>query len=627
MKKMFSMLLAIMIAATIFAGCGKKSEEEVVGGSNDVAVNEMGNTVDDSSDLPDWTGKKIDLTLWWGQGTGSVKRQKIAENDVVTPELYRVTGVRYNAEESFDNGGETMDAKIAKIVAAGEWPDVIANCEAPVLEKLIEADLVYELSDYLEKYCPNIMAMAESCGELNFLKSNREDGKIYKLPYEIMSYKYSAPEISKDVLIQAEVPKSPYGYVYVRDDILTQIYPDAKTQKELEEIYMKNGGYTKEEMMDVPISSPEEFFDFLYEIKKLGVKEGNREVYPTFVADGLDNWSLLTNLGFLYGYNLNPGGDCNYFTYWDKETKNVEYMFKQPFFKEMMRSYTKLVQDGVASSDSIIDNRATFEQNVNNGLYAVLYGATTVPDPNKLNATLKAQGKKYQYRKVYLNIPLNHDKFLFAEGNPAGQSVVLLKANLKEEDLPQVLRFFDFAFSEAGQKLALWGPKSAGLFTEENGKRKYVDKDLEAQMVYGAGNDKDVYYGLANKAWPGYPFILSSKYDPKLIYEPERAESLAQKYFNMGILEDVPLTPAVAPNVYTFNNYGVESTTKFWSARQAFEDALKKILIAKDDKEFEQLYKSMVKVAEQNGLTEEAKKEINKVYREKVNKDLMSLLD
>ena len=240
MKKLFSVLLALVLIISAFSGCKNLKEEETIGGNSDVAVNELGNTVEDSSDLPDWTGKKLDLTLWWGQGTGSVKRQKKAENDVVTPELYRVTGVRYDAEKSFDNGGETMDAKIAKIVAAGDWPDVIANCEAPVLEKLIEADLVFELSEYLEKYCPNIVAMAKRGGDMNFLKSNREDGKIYKLPYEIMSYAYVAPELSKEVLIQAEVPRSPYGYVYVRDDILKQIYPNAKTQQELENIYMEN---------------------------------------------------------------------------------------------------------------------------------------------------------------------------------------------------------------------------------------------------------------------------------------------------------------------------------------------------------------------------------------------------
>ena len=104
MRKLFSMLLAMLMTVSILAGCGNNSGEETTGGAiSDVAVNEMGNTVEDSSDLPDWTGKKLDLKLWWGQGTGSVKRQKKAENDVVTPELYRVTGVkRYlTAAENF----------------------------------------------------------------------------------------------------------------------------------------------------------------------------------------------------------------------------------------------------------------------------------------------------------------------------------------------------------------------------------------------------------------------------------------------------------------------------------------------------------------------------------------------
>ena len=60
MKKYLSLLVAIAVMMMSFAGCGEKmavSEGEIV----DFAINEMGNEVEDSSDLPDWKGKKLEL--------------------------------------------------------------------------------------------------------------------------------------------------------------------------------------------------------------------------------------------------------------------------------------------------------------------------------------------------------------------------------------------------------------------------------------------------------------------------------------------------------------------------------------------------------------------------------------
>jgi tyrosyl-tRNA synthetase len=333
MKRFLALFLSMVMLSVAFTGCGKKDELTGAGEKGGgIAFNEMGNMVDDSSDIPDWTGKKLELKMWFGQGTACVRRQKKAENDVVTPELFRLTGVKYDEVNSFDNGGESMGAKVSKILASGDWPDIVINGERSVLEKMIESDMLYDLTDLMSKYCPNIMAMAERSGKNNYITTERQDGKIYHFPVQMMSYEYVAPELTNIELSKVSPVPDPIGYVYVRDDILKKIYPNAKTQQEIEELYLSNGKFTKEEILDVPLNSKEDFFDFLYKINELGMTEGNRKVYPFYVADGLDNWSLLANLGNLYGYNLNRGADCNYFTYWDKETKRVEYI---PFLREV----------------------------------------------------------------------------------------------------------------------------------------------------------------------------------------------------------------------------------------------------------------------------------------------------
>ena len=619
MKRILALILMLTLVTAVFAGCGDKKTASN-GDIYDFAVNEEGNKVDDSSDLPDWKGKKLDLTIWYAQGTGALNKDKKAETPVVADELYRVTGVRFDEKTSFDNGGELMDAKISRVIASGDWPDIIVNSEVAIQERLIEEDMIYDLTDLIPKYMPNLQKLIDLGGENPFFKSERDDGKIYSFPI-LTNINYAFPDLDPTIAARVTVPTDPAGFVYVRDDILKMIYPEAKTQKEIEEMYVKNGSFTEEEVLDVSFKTKEEFFDFLYKVKELGIKEGNREVFPIYVYDGIDNWSLLSLLsGHLWGYNSKSLG-LNYFTYYDKESKKVEYMFKQPFFKDILKKWTKLVQDGVAEPDSLINNRATFETNANSGLYAVLYGQA-LPDQNVLNAA----GKTFQYRKVYLDIPLNYDKFVFSKTYSSGDKYSIVKSDkIKEEDLPQILRFFDFMLSEAGQKLHWWGPRSAGLFTEdENGTRKYKDPALEQELVYDAAKDVTYKYGLTASTWPGYPAV-HSRYNAKLVYDLAPKASVANKYFSLGMFRQPELTISKAANVWEFPRYGVEAADKFWSARQGFETELTKVFTAKNNKEFEKLYDAMIKNAERNGLTDKALKDMNKAYKE-LNKEYMQNL-
>ena len=50
-------------------------------------------------------------------------------------------------------------------------------------------------------------------------------------------------------------------------------------------------------------------------------------------------------------------------------------------------------------------------------------------------------------------------------------SFVIFKNSVKEEDIAQIMRYYDFFTTKAGLRLVSWGPKSAGLFDETDGKR------------------------------------------------------------------------------------------------------------------------------------------------------------
>ena len=157
--RMFAIVTAGIILTTTISGCKSNKAEE-----NAILKTVDGNLWEgaaDSSDLPTWDGKEIKLKMWYAQGTGHAYRNKISRKDVVTPEIKRVTGVMYDAETSYDNGGkDSMEVKMGRLAAANDWPDVIVNVSSDEsqLKRLNESGLLYDLTPYL-KYCPNIMWM------------------------------------------------------------------------------------------------------------------------------------------------------------------------------------------------------------------------------------------------------------------------------------------------------------------------------------------------------------------------------------------------------------------------------------------------------------------------------------
>ena len=448
------------------------------------------------------------------------------------------------------------------------------------------------------------------------MKSDREDGKIYEFSMA-PPLTYAYPDMDPAMIARATIPNSPIDFVYVRDDILKALKPDAYTADELTAIFEKNGSYTKEEILNASFNSADEFIDFLRQVKALGVKIGNREVYPTYAADGTDNWMLMTSLSCVFGRYVGAGAGATYYTYYDREKNSVEYTFKQDFFKDELKTWTKLVQEDVMSKDSLIDNRTAFEEKVNSGQYAVLYG-TNLPEIDTINNS----GLGFKYRKVYINVPVNKDKFLSTTRITGSYNWAIMKSSISEDELPQVLRFFDFLMTDVGQKLNTWGPKSAGLWTEENGVRQFIDPAIADCMVYGVANDKAQYYGLNNTVWPIYPTSVNRN-QACFSYPVNSTPAMANKYFSMGTVEPDQRINCINADITRFDEAGVEAAKTFWLARTSFEKALTKILIANNEAEFEAFYNDMVAVAERNGLTDDALPEFNKAF-EKMNKGKMN---
>ncbi|ANE45234.1 hypothetical protein SY83_01580 [Paenibacillus swuensis] len=584
--------------------------------------------VEDTSDMPDWKGKQIKLKFWYagGNGTGA---KVIPTQDVVLPELLRATGVTMDRENSFDNGGQdSYEIKMTKIVATNSYPDVVEGLSRSGFEQLVEKDLLYDLTDLIPKYMPNYWKFINNPAFQLDLKGSKREGKLYSIQVagwsfintKLMKKEDFANPLEYKQATGGDVPGR--GFVFVRDDILKKIYPQAKSYDELGALMeQKNGNLSKQEYLDVPIKSMADFIQFLREIKKLNLKENGKDVVPFWTHNGSDSWLIGTILsGTLNGYNTHVQMDNNYFTYWDKERQTVDYMFKQPWYKDIMKQWNELVREQIAEPEAIIQTDTQFNEKKDTGQYAMTWGWI---EPDR--AKLAKAGKTYKYRKVYLDVPPDEKKFVQPYNATGLSPVSFFKNRIKAEDLPQILRFYDIAYTKAGQNLAYYGPRSAGLFKEENGKRTFIDKDI-ADATSGA-RPNTVYkdkYGLRNEVWPQYPFTLATDKRTKEAVDIKVTRENWDQHYWYGNVEGLNQVPTEGWFIDNFSDV-IPEVKKFWSARAGFENAMKKVYTAQSDEQFEKLYTDMVDYAEQNGLTDETLVKINQVFAER-NKEQMANL-
>lgn len=606
LKKMLSASLCVTLSAGLFAGCSGGNDAKRKEGSD---YTSLLSKVSDSSELPDWDGEPLKLKYW--QANSDKSAYKEYKNDVVRPEIKRVTGVEIDEDDSFGNGsGNTADTKLGFMQMANDYPQLV-TCHNDLVQ-LVNKDLLWDLTDYLPKYCPNIMAKFPK--ELAGVWENTEinggkSGKIYGIPLCLMEdgIFVADKDMTPEKYSWFAEPYESRGYVWVRDDVLKKVYPEAKTSAEIEQMYMDKGSFTKDDILDVSIKSKEEFADFLRKIKDLHVKENGSEISPTYLYNGIDNWYLMN---YLTGDLTGSGHTNDYFTYYNKAEKKVKYAFKEDEFVDMLKYWSSLLNEGLASKESLIDSTQILTEKLIGGQYAVSY---SYQNPNSL------QGSKYSWRKVYIDIEPDYEKYYhYKTPIRATLPISVFKSTVSESELIQILKYFDFMVSDVGQNLVNWGPKSAGLWTEENGVRKFKDKALEDFMVYNTPDENAESYGLQNGLdvaengiKPTYMRYSRNPNAPAIVYSHERRSEDAQKMFSLGMVEpDESRIEAYSSLISRFSKVS-KGAEKAWSARKTFEDGLLKVISASDDASFKKYYDDFVKNVEIVGYDDTTLKEIN----------------
>ncbi|MCL2351139.1 MAG: hypothetical protein FWC55_01265 [Firmicutes bacterium] len=605
----------------------------------------MFDKVSDTSELPDWTGAPLKITSWYAHGIGDPNHLE-SSNDVFWPEIKRIFGIEIDKANSFDNQGISKTEKMATLAATNAWPSIGMS----ILENddILNEGLLYDLTELLPKYAPHYWELINRVAPITTARGLRNSGKLWGVGWvdntdETMQILYP-DKFNAEKYMYVRDPNEWSFPMYVRDDILKLIYPNAKSQQEIEDLYMAQGYFTKEQVYDIPLKNKQDVKDFLYKVRDAiaanNIQEGGRPVNTINMTygSGGDLWSLVPC--FYAPIQGLMSNNWNYFMNFNNKTKKFERAIDTELWKNMMRELNQWVRDGVGAKESVgIDTPEIFDSKMRNGEYAVLY-TWTYPS----NADLKAAGKPYQYRKVYVDCPFDNSTYVdYAPVLDFTAAATAIFKTVPEDQVPQILAWWDLMFTDAGQKLQVWGPRSAGLFTEDaNGKRKYTDPELEACMVGGTANDADVKYNLAsglmgviNERWfaPAFPQIhvgirAGGLNNPKYVdYDMStmpRSPDNAGKFFSSLLFQ--PRTRySPAPTIDTYPaSYTSEipELQRWWDAREAWDSgASVKVLTAKDDAEFEKLWAEYVAAYDDNGFTADVCGKVEELLKTKYPDD------
>ena len=602
-KKIISGFLTLALACSVVSLAGCSKEEAQVG------------KIVDGVYVP---GGDLDIEVWNTQGSDYTPLPE-AKDNVVSAWLYEKTKV--NVVSQYGNDGGQWDTKLARLVAGDNMPHIVlcgAGQGPAHFKKLADANQLLEITDdMLNTYAPNLVKRIPQ----EYLDAFKVNGKLYGIPFELYPDEKSNPGISEEM--QKKIVDYKIGAdsdeqmaLWIRDDILKKIYPEAKSWDELEKLAKEKNMPIADECFDIPIKTKDEYVDFLTKVKNLNLKVDGDPVYAYGYSGG-DNWEALTYIGAgMMGYE-----PYNYCAAWNDKKQEITVPLVNDICKEAMKIQNKLLRDNVIDQESLVHTTDAYKEKVYAGKYAII-SAAYAGGAAKINASLEKNNAKFRYRPFTVQIPNDAD-YEPTKARKTWNGALCFTKKLSEDGLIQMLNWLNIQFSDEFEEVIWWGPKDAGLYKEnDDGTRTYTDERFNKRFLEG---DVSALPDSDGRGIRGYiPFGATavkpeySKYSPE-VYNNKFSMSVYNAVVKFS--EDSPhAIKKVGPdsNIWASCYASNDNVVKIWAEREKWENAFKISLTASSDADFENKWKDAV--ATINGVADvgEMQKEMTELAKEEL---------
>ncbi len=499
--------------------------------------------------------------------------------------VYQKIKEKFNIVFEMIPGVGDYKEKLNLMLAAGDYPELLRLEDQDTTDKYIKAGALLPLDPYLDK-CPNFVELYKE--SIPYWRLAAGDGKLYNwnilMPQDLNNF----PE-NNDIAIRSDI---------------------------LEEAGWPN------------IVSSDDYVSLLSEaIKKHPLTDGKKTL--GIVAPFGESWGM-AGIGPIMYEKGRYTQVANGAVAWSQPDKKFVDMVANEYTKEGFQFFNKLYRNGVLDRESFTDKMDQVMEKLNSGRALGCWYIRWVA--SGANSELETAGKaNLQYITLPVQSPKqianNEKRMIMTAVNRPFDTVVITK-NAKYPE--RIMELVDWASSDEGQILLQSGIEGVHYTRNADGKRvpteeykKGVTSDKDYLQKQGLGALVGMIGNAAcSSTVDGQPYDLGMIPEVKDELLPQRVKDA---YKAMGWRNSMQWWQdnAVGVNVGIASGISINPATELGALEAKIADLrLKyssKIMLAKSDEEFENLYNTLLKEHEKL-QPQKVVDEYNRLYTEGIVK-------
>ncbi len=540
--KVFATIMALLICVSIvLTGCGSGDSAQESTKEPVASSTAAETSTDSNSTQMSWQKDTSPFTfdMYFFGAWGTGYPWR---GSLVEKYITEATGVTPNIIIPTGNEKEYLNV----MIASNDLPDaMVLEWFTPETKKLVQSGNIHAIDDLSAAHAPELMGMIA-----DEIKSyhKQEDGKLYYLP----SFFSSKEEFDSGLEKHNARP-----------------------------LFIQKGIY--EGLGKPAVDTPEKFLQLLKDIKAK---------YPDVKPFAIEPPVDVNQFGLAGSYTLNyfAGIFAPETLAKDQYLENdkIKMIFENPNYVEAVRFLNKIYNEGLISVDTLMMKHENFGETTDSAQFAVT-GSFPIDvwkthNPRVLSLT-KDEGKTYMPLEFF---KVDGKEPQYAGGRGAGWVGSMVTKNAKNPE--RIIRYFQYLWSDEGQLANLFG-KEGETYEMRDGLPYYKDEILK-EMETDAANFANKY-GFESRAvmwrskWAGWQKIAVA---PQAYADYlNSVKSYGVDIWEMGLDN---LDPDTA------SNEGVA----FAKIKNIWNKYLSKMILAKNDAEFDSTYQAAMKEIGDAGL-------------------------
>ncbi|AZN43324.1 type 2 periplasmic-binding domain-containing protein [Paenibacillus albus] len=558
-KKSMISAAAVTMIAVLATGCGSNGNN-----SNTAEGNKQGSSAG--------TAKETHYTLY-----APTQTTPINLDGSITKEVMEKSGVHFDKVE-IGNGGDVTQQINLKLVG-GDFPDaIILPSDSLIWSRLVSEKKLLPLDKYFEDAAnyPNLAKIDKRIID----NWRAADGHIYFVPS---------------------------GYEPVVDE------PSA-WQGNAQGLWVQDSILKKAGMKPSDLQTIDGFEKYLNAIKDFKDAQG-RKMIP--LSLGGENFAGLEVVMSMFGVQSTGYG-------WNEQADgSVVPDYKLPGFKQAFEWLNHLQQNGLLDPETSFQKKDLFMEKVNNLRFgAMLFDGWDNPNQTLIKANKLPDSISYKALEEKglpegwfspAKLPTNPGVKLaqYASFNPFGSSGTGVSAKIENPDA--LMKGLDWMQTQEAFILMEYGPESMGAYKMENGAVVVNDDVFRGPKFWGGDNGgmtsvtENGFWWWKNLASVGNTHIKTME-SPWPSYNAMlyKAEEINHEQGTFGLVpKSSRIKPIIGGAVEKYNPVQSDIRLQYYA----------KLLLAKNDQDFEKVYNQFLNEMKVRGHDEEAIAEFNKEYK------------